>query len=264
MGGAATVSGNVNPAAEANIYNDPHAADRVFTARWPMLTMVGLDVTEQVIMDEEYLRSLRASRTGAYIEEISRFYIDFYERANGLRMCHTHDPSAIAYVIDPTLFRARVGPIRVVGDGLARGQTIWDRRQHWWGPHAWTDRPADQRVRRGGGRTAAGSVQGTHLGSGCKGNPVPDAAMIDYFTFSLIIDDLVLPDGRTYMGLLGGGGPQTAFGMKLWTAGSVGLCAGVGADFPPAAQKWLDAMEIDTAGVRSAASASHLARLADP
>ena len=56
--------------------------------------------------------------------------------------------------------------------------------------------------------------------------------MIDYFTFSLIIDDLVLPDGRTYMGLLGGGGPQTAFGMKLWTAGSVGICAGVGCRLP--------------------------------
>ena len=74
--------------------------------------------------------------------------------------------------------------------------------------------------------------------------------MIDYFTFSLIIDDLVLPDGRTYMGLLGGGGPQTAFGMKLWTGGSVGICAGVGSDFPPAAQRWLEGMEIDTAGVR--------------
>ena len=74
--------------------------------------------------------------------------------------------------------------------------------------------------------------------------------MIDYFAFSLIIDDLVLPDGRTYMGLLGGGGPQTAFGMKLWTAGGVGICAGVGSDFPPAAQEWLDAMAIDTAGMR--------------
>ncbi len=142
MGGAATVSGNVNPAAEANIYNDPHAADRVFTARWPMLTMVGLDVTEQVIMDEAYLHALAVTRTGAYIEEISRFYLDFYERSNGLRMCHTHDPSAIAYVIDSTLFRARVGPMRVISDGLARGQTLWDRRQHWYGPHAWTNCPA--------------------------------------------------------------------------------------------------------------------------
>jgi inosine-uridine nucleoside N-ribohydrolase len=142
MGGAATVSGNVNPAAEANIHSDPHAADRVFTAAWPLLTMVGLDVTAQVIMDEAYFHSLAASRTGAYIEAISRYYLDFYERSNGLRMCHTHDPSAIAYVIDPTLFRSRVGPIRVVTEGVGRGLTIWDRRQHWHSPNAWTDRPA--------------------------------------------------------------------------------------------------------------------------
>ena len=74
--------------------------------------------------------------------------------------------------------------------------------------------------------------------------------MIDYFTFSLVIDDIVLPDGRTCMGLLGGGGPQAAFGMKLWATGGVGICAGVGSDFPPSAQGWLEAMEIDTAGVR--------------
>jgi inosine-uridine nucleoside N-ribohydrolase len=142
MGGAATVSGNVNPAAEANIHSDPHAADRVLTAPWPMLTMVGLDVTEQVIMDEAYFQALAASRTGAYIAAISRCYLDFYERTNGLRMCHTHDPSAIAYVLDPTLFRSRVGPVRVVTEGLGRGITIWDRRQHWYGAHAWSDRPA--------------------------------------------------------------------------------------------------------------------------
>ena len=60
--------------------------------------------------------------------------------------------------------------------------------------------------------------------------------MIDYFTSSLIIDDLVLPDGQTKMGLLGGGGPQAAFGMKLWTQGGVGLCAGIGLDLPAGAQ----------------------------
>ena len=74
--------------------------------------------------------------------------------------------------------------------------------------------------------------------------------MIDYFTVSIIVDDIVLPDGRTCMGLLGGGGPQAAFGMKLWTAGGVGICAGVGSDFPLTAQEWLKAMGIDTAGVR--------------
>jgi len=74
--------------------------------------------------------------------------------------------------------------------------------------------------------------------------------MIAYFTASLILDDIVLPDGRTAMGQLGGGGPQTAFGMKLWANDGVGICGAVGTDFPPAAQVWLDAMAIDTAGVR--------------
>jgi len=73
---------------------------------------------------------------------------------------------------------------------------------------------------------------------------------IDYFTHSVIIDDIVFHDGRTLMGVLGGGGPQTAFGMNLWARGGVGLCGGVGLDFPPPAQAWLDSMGIDTMGLR--------------
>src|SRR5690242_16095544 len=72
---------------------------------------------------------------------------------------------------------------------------------------------------------------------------------MDFVTYSIIIDDLVFPDGRTAMGVLGGSGPQTAFGMKLWTD-SVGLVGGVGHDFPAEAQAWLDAMGIDCAGIR--------------
>ena len=70
MGGAGAVNGNVNPAAEANIWHDPHAADRVFGAGWP-LTMVGLDVTEKTVMDEDFLAGLRASRTGTLISNFS-------------------------------------------------------------------------------------------------------------------------------------------------------------------------------------------------
>ena len=73
---------------------------------------------------------------------------------------------------------------------------------------------------------------------------------IDYFSFSVILDDIVFHDGSTRMGVLGGGGPQTAFGMKLWAARGVGLCGGVGADFPDAAQAWLEAMAIDASGLR--------------
>jgi sugar/nucleoside kinase (ribokinase family) len=72
---------------------------------------------------------------------------------------------------------------------------------------------------------------------------------MNFITFSLIIDDIVFPDGRTAMGTLGGGGPQTAFGMKLW-ADAVGLVGGIGPDFPSSAQTWLEAAGIDTAGLR--------------
>jgi sugar/nucleoside kinase (ribokinase family) len=72
---------------------------------------------------------------------------------------------------------------------------------------------------------------------------------MQFIAYSIIIDDLVFPDGRTQMGVLGGSGPQTAFGMKLWVD-EVGLVGGVGHNFPPEAWAWLAAMAIDTAGVR--------------
>jgi sugar/nucleoside kinase (ribokinase family) len=72
---------------------------------------------------------------------------------------------------------------------------------------------------------------------------------MDFVTFSLIIDDIVFPDGHTAMGTLGGGGPQTAFGMSLW-AEQVGLVGGVGADLPANAQNWLEQAGIDVEGLR--------------
>lgn len=72
--------------------------------------------------------------------------------------------------------------------------------------------------------------------------------MIDFVTFGIILDDLILADGRRFAGVLGGGGPQTAFGMRLW-AGGVGLAARVGADLDASARDWFDASGIDTAGV---------------
>lgn len=143
MGGAATVHGNMNPAAEANIYNDPHAADRVFTAGWP-LTMVGLDVTTEILMEEAYLESLRSSTMGDFIFQISRFYQLFHEKYHGLSGLHTHDPAAIAYLIDPTLFTVEAGPVRVATDGVTKGHTLFDRHQDWIDPNEWsTQKPVN-------------------------------------------------------------------------------------------------------------------------
>lgn len=73
--------------------------------------------------------------------------------------------------------------------------------------------------------------------------------MIDFVAFNLILDDIVFPDGRTAMGELGGGGAQTALGMRLWSD-SVGLVASVGPDFPATWWEWLEAWGIDAQGVR--------------
>lgn len=72
---------------------------------------------------------------------------------------------------------------------------------------------------------------------------------MDYVTFGIIVDDVAFADGTAARGLLGGGGPQTAFGMRLWSP-RVGLVASVGTDLPAACWDWLRATGIDTAGVK--------------
>ena len=75
---------------------------------------------------------------------------------------------------------------------------------------------------------------------------------MDYVTFGLILDDLLRADGLSRTGLLGGGGPQSAFGMRLWSD-SVGLVGRVGADLPEAARVWLRDSGIDTLGLTQTA-----------
>ena len=48
---------------------------------------------------------------------------------------------------------------------------------------------------------------------------------------SIILDDIVLPDGETRMEILGGGATHAAMGMRAW-AKSVGIVAPVGDNFP--------------------------------
>jgi sugar/nucleoside kinase (ribokinase family) len=55
---------------------------------------------------------------------------------------------------------------------------------------------------------------------------------------SIVIDDIVLPDGRTRMGVLGGGAAHAAMGMRVWSE-RVGLLAPVGSDLPAAERREL-------------------------
>jgi len=145
MGGAFGINGvlgNVTPAAEANIWGDPLAADEVTAAAWP-LTMVGLDVTQQTRMPTEYLRALAddGGEAGQFIWDISRFYEDFHQKG-GVDSIFVHDSSAVAYLLRPELFETRLGAIRVVSDGLAFGMTIQKPASVSYPPGDWDGRPA--------------------------------------------------------------------------------------------------------------------------
>ncbi|KZX65079.1 nucleoside hydrolase [Vibrio sp. HI00D65] len=137
--------GNVTPFAEANIHDDPHAADKVFTASWPV-TVIGLDVTEESFFTAQYLDELRddAGEVGQFIWDISRYYLKFYSEKVGMEGCHVHDPSAIAYAIQPSLFECRSGAIRVVTDGPAEGMTIQKSDQRSYMNDEWSSFPAQK------------------------------------------------------------------------------------------------------------------------
>tara|TARA_B100001093_G_scaffold489541_1_gene527804 strand:+ start:123 stop:1076 length:954 start_codon:yes stop_codon:yes gene_type:complete len=125
MGGSAARHGNVSDCAEANIWNDPDAADAVFGADWDV-TMVGLDVTEKTQCTPANFAKLAeaAPIIGGFLEKASRFYFDFHEAKTGKRSCFMHDPSAIIAVTDPDLFGYERHPITVVCSGNEIGRTV--------------------------------------------------------------------------------------------------------------------------------------------
>jgi inosine-uridine nucleoside N-ribohydrolase len=114
MGGAANAQGNASATAEANIRNDPEAARIVFDAPWPV-TMVGLDVTRKTMMTPEYIDTLRSAgnRFTDFIGQIVPHYLKFYKEYVGVNYFYVHDSSAIAYVVDPTLFETKLLPVEV-------------------------------------------------------------------------------------------------------------------------------------------------------
>lgn len=125
MGGNALCPGNATPAAEANIHNDPEAADLVFGASW-QVTMVGLDVTHQVNMRNEVLDDFKRinDSLAKHISEIIGFYRDFFETANKITGIFLHDSTAIAFLLDRSLFKTSKWPVRVdTSEGIGRGKT---------------------------------------------------------------------------------------------------------------------------------------------
>lgn len=105
MGGALTVPGNVTEVGEANINQDPAAADQVLRSSFN-LTMVGLDVTLRTLLTKRETKLWRALGTKASVAfaDIVDYYIGAYATTNAhLPGCALHDPLAVGVALDPSL-----------------------------------------------------------------------------------------------------------------------------------------------------------------
>jgi purine nucleosidase len=127
MGGSIT-GGNSTAAAEANIYNDPEAAQIVFQAGWP-LTMVGLDVGDKTLFSTKYLEQLGQSHgpVNDFIYQVAHYLIDLAAKfgSDGTPM---YDPLAVGVAIDATLVKAPAMHVDVETRGeFTRGETVANR-----------------------------------------------------------------------------------------------------------------------------------------
>jgi purine nucleosidase len=131
MGGAHFNGGNITPAAEFNLFADPHAA-QVVLASGVKLTYLPLDVTHKLLTSETRLKQLAAvnNRASKQVVDILNAYIKHDMDLYGMPGGPVHDASVIAYLLKPELFSGRQIHMTVDSrEGPTFGQTVAD----WYG-----------------------------------------------------------------------------------------------------------------------------------
>jgi len=129
MGGAIGI-GNITPAAEFNIYVDPHAADVVFRSGVPIV-MHGLDVTHKALVTPSRLKAIEAvgSEVSRAVVGLLMFYNKFDQAKGEGQGAPLHDPCAIAYVMWPELFAGRQCHVEIdIQSEASMGRTLVDWR----------------------------------------------------------------------------------------------------------------------------------------
>lgn len=145
MGGVFFQAGNRSQAAEFNIHFDASSARKVVEfcrapistglGRWQEtlpFTFVGLDVTHQVRLRRALLDQavgLAQDKRPEFVRDVTGYYMNFYNRNEGLDGCYLHDPLAVAYAIDPSLCQAEQYHVEVEDKGeFTSGMTVADYR----------------------------------------------------------------------------------------------------------------------------------------
>ena len=131
MGGGFFEGGNTTPAAEFNIYVDPHAAKVVFGAGIPLVVMP-LDLTHKALTTHARVERFAAidSKVGTFTAEMLDFFERFDKEKYGSEGAPLHDPNVIAYLLQPEIYSGRAVNIEIETESaLTMGMTVVD----WWG-----------------------------------------------------------------------------------------------------------------------------------
>lgn len=136
MGGSIGRGGNASAAAEFNLWCDPEAAHRVLVSSTVPTTLVPLDLTMRLTVDEAWLDAVGASgAVGAELAATRENYLRSYAARYGRPAIPLHDAVAMLEAIVPGTLTTTPMPLEVdVSLGPGRGAVIADRRG---------DRPAE-------------------------------------------------------------------------------------------------------------------------
>jgi len=133
MGGAVHCPGNITPAAEANFFHDPHAAQLVISAGWKV-TLAGLDVCDKGRIPQPLLGQIGNGKSllAPYMKGALPFFQHFLELFAMKDEASLPDTLASAYLLKPDIFTVESTPLFVETEGSCMGQSLAVPRGKWY------------------------------------------------------------------------------------------------------------------------------------
>ena len=128
MGGAYKSHGNCSPVAEFNYWIDPHGAREFLKKFNGEFTMVGLDVTREIVLTPNLREMIHQFKDeiGDFIYDITRFYVDFHWEQERTLGCVINDPLAVEYFINRELCEGFKAYVDIACEDISMGQSVVD------------------------------------------------------------------------------------------------------------------------------------------
>ncbi|MDM0467923.1 nucleoside hydrolase [Clostridium perfringens] len=128
MGGAYKSHGNCSPVAEFNYWVDPHGARDFLKKFNGEFTMVGLDITREIVLTPNLREMIHQFKDeiGDFIYDITRFYVDFHWEQERTLGCVINDSLAVEYFINRELCEGFKAYVDIACQDISMGQSVVD------------------------------------------------------------------------------------------------------------------------------------------